>query len=119
MLGPGDAGWTRTRSCHVWSLTYPALPAARVIPPTGSKRLKSKPQERGSVLFDVVYEDGSRASNRRVPVEILGGLDGDEPARRVIEEQDEAIAQKSGRPRSPIQDLTRSVIKAPKLASGD
>src|SRR5215212_2828953 len=84
-----------------------------------SKRIKSKPQERGSVLFDVVYEDGSQASNRRVPAEVLGGLDGDEPARRVIEEQDEAIAQKSGRPRSPIQDLTRSVIKAPKLVSGD
>ncbi len=71
------------------------------------------------MLFDVAYEDGSRASNRRVPIEILGGLDGDKPARRVIEEQDEAIAQKSGRPRSPIQDLTRSVIKGPKLTSGD
>ena len=66
MPGPGDAGWTRTRSCHLWSLTYPALPAARVIPPTMSKRTKSKPQERGYVLFDVVYEDGSRASHRRV-----------------------------------------------------
>jgi hypothetical protein len=27
-------------------------------------RPKSKPQERGYVLFDVFYEDGSRASNR-------------------------------------------------------
>jgi hypothetical protein len=84
-----------------------------------AKRLKLKPQERGFVLFDVVYQDGSRASNRRVPMEILGGLDGDEPARLLIEEQDEVIAQKSGRPRSPIQDLTRSVIKAPKLVSGE
>ncbi|GJE42438.1 hypothetical protein [Methylobacterium soli] len=84
-----------------------------------AKRLKLKPQERGFVLFDVVYEDSSRASNRRVPIEILGGLDGDEPARRVIEEQDEVIAQKSGRPRSPIQDLTRSVIKVPKLVSDE
>ena len=31
------------------------------------------------VLFDVLYEDGSRRSNRRVPGELLGGLDGDEP----------------------------------------
>ena len=60
-----------------------------------SKRTKSKPQERGYVLFDVLYEDGSRASNRRVPVSVLGGLEGDEPARRVIEEQDEAIAARS------------------------
>ena len=73
-----------------------------------AKRTKSKPLERGSVLFDVVYEDGSQASNRRVPMELLGGLDGDEPARQLIEEQDEAIAQKSGRPRRAIQSLTRS-----------
>ena len=84
-----------------------------------SKRLRQLPQERGSVLFDVVYEDGSRASNRRVPMDILGGLDGDEPARALIEEQDEAIAQKSGRPRSPIQHLTRSPAKAPKLVPDD
>ncbi|WP_336491927.1 hypothetical protein [Methylobacterium nigriterrae] len=84
-----------------------------------AKRVKMRPQERGFVLFDVVYENGSQASNRRVPVEVLGGLDGDEPARRVIEEQDEAIAQKSGRARSPIQGLTRSVSKAPKLVAAE
>ena len=79
-----------------------------------SKRVKQRPQERGFVLFDVVYEDGSQASNRRVPVEVLGGLDGDEPARRVIEEQDEVIAQKSGRPRRSIRNLTRSPAAEPK-----
>lgn len=79
--------------------------------PDMAKRTKSKPLERGSVLFDVVYEDGSQASNRRVPVEILGGLDGDEPARQLIAEQDEAIAQKSGRPQRTIQSLTRSPPK--------
>ena len=62
------------------------------------------------MLFDVVYEDDSRDSNRRVPVSVLGGLEGDEPARRVIEEQDEAIAAKSGRPRLPITHLTRSKV---------
>jgi len=48
-----------------------------------SKRTKLKPKahERGYVLFDVFYEDGSRASNRRVPASVLGGLDGDAPAR--------------------------------------
>jgi hypothetical protein len=73
-----------------------------------AKRIKSLPQERGFVLFDVVYTDGSRASNRRVPVEILGGLDGDAPARDLISEQDEAIAQKSGRPAREIESLSRS-----------
>ena len=46
-----------------------------------AKRVKQMPQDRGFVLFDVVFEDGTRASNRRVPIEILSGLDGDEPAR--------------------------------------
>jgi len=73
-----------------------------------SKRIKSKPLERGSVLFDVVYDDGSQASNRRVPVEVLGGLDGDEPARAIIEEQDRAIAEKSGLPAIPIKSVRRS-----------
>ena len=27
------------------------------------------------VFFDVQYEDGSRRSNRKVPTELLGGLD--------------------------------------------
>ena len=73
-----------------------------------AKRIKSRPQERGFVLFDVVYVDGSRASNRRVPIELLGGLDGDEPARQLITEQDEAIAQKAGRTRRDIQSLSRA-----------
>jgi hypothetical protein len=71
-------------------------------------RKKSKPLETGYVLFDVFYEDGSRSSNRRVPRSVLGGLDGDEPARRVIEEQDNAIAEKAGRPRIPIKTIKRS-----------
>jgi hypothetical protein len=48
------------------------------------------------VLFNVYYEDGSQRSNRRVPADILGGIDGDEPARKLIEEQDREISAKSG-----------------------
>ena len=84
-----------------------------------AKRTKSKPQERGSVLFDVLYEDESRASNRRVPMEILGGLDGDAPAREIIEEQDRVIAETSGRPLKPIRSLTRSPIRVPSAVTGD
>ena len=71
-------------------------------------RKKSKPVESGYALFDVLYEDGSRSSNRRVPRSILGGLDGDEPARKAIEEQDNTIAEKAGRPRIAIKKITRS-----------
>ena len=60
------------------------------------------------VLFDVLYEDGSQRSNRRVPREILDGLDGDEPARAVIEAQDKEIAERSGRPMAAIKTLRRS-----------
>lgn len=79
-----------------------------------AKRIKLSPQERGSVLFDVVFEDGSRASNRRVPMEILGGLDGDEPARALIEQQEAEIAQKAGRTARAISGLTRSAKPDPK-----
>ena len=78
-----------------------------------AKRVKQYPQDRGLILFDVVFEDGSRASNRRVPMEILGGLDGDEPARELIAEQDKVIAERSGRPARTIRSLTRSPARAP------
>ena len=71
-------------------------------------RKKSKPLEAEFVMFDVVYADGSRRSNRRVPTALLGGLDGDEPARDAILEQDRAIAEKSGMPPLEIASLERS-----------
>jgi hypothetical protein len=71
-----------------------------------------KPTKRTEfVLFDVVYEDGSQRSNRKVPGEALGGLDGDAPARAFIEEQDRAIAEKSGLPVMPIKTVKRSGSK--------
>jgi hypothetical protein len=60
------------------------------------------------VLFDVIYDDGSQRSNRRVPREILDGLDGDEPARAVLETQDREIAERSGRPMARIKTVRRS-----------
>ncbi len=46
-------------------------------------------------------------SNRRVPAELLGGLDGDEPARGYILEQDREIAEKSGRTPLAIKSISR------------
>ena len=79
-----------------------------------AKRVKQLPQDRGTVLFDVVFEDGSRASNRRVPMDILGGLDGDQPARDLVEQQEAEIAQKAGRPPMVIQSLMRAAKPEPK-----
>ncbi len=60
------------------------------------------------VLFDVMYEDGTRRSNRKVPSELLGGLDGDEPARTEIEAQDARIAAASGKPAIGIVTVERA-----------
>jgi hypothetical protein len=59
------------------------------------------------VLFNVYYEDGTQRSNRRVPGELLGGIDGDEAARTLIEEQDREISAKSGLPPLSIKRLVR------------
>ena len=63
------------------------------------------------VLFDVFYSDGSQRSNRKVPSAVLGGLDGDAPAQSVIEEQDRAIAERSGLPPIPVKSVRRSASK--------
>jgi hypothetical protein len=74
--------------------------------------MAKKPTPRSEfVLFDVVYEDGTQRSNRKVPAELLGGLDGDEPAKAEIEAQDRAIAEKSRLPPLAIKSIRRSGSK--------
>jgi hypothetical protein len=72
-------------------------------------RNRKQAPNKGTVLFDVVYQDGTRTSNRKVPSAEVGGLEGDAPARAYIEAQDREIETLSGRPRGPI----RSVIRSP------
>jgi hypothetical protein len=68
-----------------------------------------KPTARSEfVMFDVIYEDGSQRSNRKVDSSLLGGLDGDEPARTAIMDQDRAISEKSGMPPLQIKTIKRS-----------
>ena len=59
------------------------------------------------ILFDVLYEDGTRTSNRKVPGAELVDIDADLLARTYIEAQDRQIAGVSGKPRAPIKSLTR------------
>ena len=59
------------------------------------------------VLFNVYYVDGTRRSNRKVPSDLLGGIDGDEPARAVIEAQDREISEKSGMAPLDIERIVR------------
>ena len=68
-----------------------------------------KPTARSEfVMFDIIYEDGSQRSNRKVDASLLGGLDGDEPAKAAIEEQDRVISEKSGLPPLAIKTIKRS-----------
>ena len=73
-------------------------------------RRKQPVTNNGVVLFDVIYQDGTRSSNRKVPSAELGDLDSDEPARAFIEAQDRKIAEMSGKPRPPIQSISRSPV---------
>jgi hypothetical protein len=59
------------------------------------------------ILFDVLYEDGTRTSNRKVPGSELGDIDEDLLAKTYIEAQDRQIAEISGKLRTPIKSLSR------------
>ena len=63
------------------------------------------------VMFDVIYEDGTQRSNRRVPRTLTGGIDGDKPAHGFLIEQDREIAAKSGKAPAKIKSITRSGAK--------
>ena len=67
------------------------------------------------VFFDVVYEDGSQRSNRRVPAELLAGLEKDAPALGFLIEQDREIAEKSGRAPLKIKTVARVGAKPEKM----
>lgn len=75
-------------------------------------RMKQKTQVE-FVLFDVLYEDGTRSSNRKVAREAVSGLEGDAPALAILQTQDREIAERSGRAKSRIKEVARSRQKAP------
>jgi hypothetical protein len=66
------------------------------------------------VFFDVIYEDGSQRSHRRVPAALLGGLEKDEPARGFIIEQDREIAEMRGHTPLKIKSIYRTGAKKKK-----
>lgn len=69
---------------------------------------KKQPGPAGFVLFDVVYEDGSLSSNRKVPDAEISGFDGDVPARHFVEAQDRRVSEMSGKAPARIKSITRS-----------
>lgn len=70
---------------------------------------KMKPRADSSVvLFDVFFEDGSRASNRKVPASDLAGPEGDAAALTVLTDQERKISDLSGKPPRAIEKVVRS-----------
>ena len=75
----------------------------------GRKKRSSKPVAQ---LFNVVYEDGTLSSNRRIPGELLVDPFGTEDimdlAQQAIEKQDAEVAERSGIPKPSIKEITRA-----------
>ena len=71
-------------------------------------RQKKQPGENAFALFDVIYQDGARTSNRKVPTTDIDQFDRENSIRAFIEAQDRKIAEMSGNPRGPIKSITPS-----------
>lgn len=59
-------------------------------------------------LFNVIYEDGSLSSNRKVASSEIDQFDRDASIKAVIEAQDRDIGERSGRPRPTIKTIERA-----------
>jgi hypothetical protein len=73
---------------------------------------RKRPVESEFVLFDVIYEDGTRSSNRKVATAELDKVDADASVRAIIEAQDQKISQMSGRPGRAIKAIKRSAARS-------
>ena len=72
---------------------------------------KKAAEPSGFIMFDIVYEDGTLSSNRKVPIAELDPIDGDKSAKAIIEAQDRKIAEMSGQPRGPVKSIKRSPLR--------
>ena len=62
-------------------------------------------------VFNVVYEDGMITSHRRVSNDLLDQSFGDtlqDLARAALEQQDNEIAERSGKPRAKIKSIAKA-----------
>jgi hypothetical protein len=70
---------------------------------------KKEPTVTGFATFDVVYQDGTLSSHRRIALADLQGFGKlEDTAKAVIEAQDRKIAEVSGKVRGPIKSIKRS-----------
>ena len=76
-----------------------------------SWRAKNQQRTTEFIAFDVIYEDGSQRSNRRVASADIDPIDGDKSVQALIEEQDRKIEEMSGKSRGPIKSVKRSPVR--------
>ncbi len=69
-------------------------------------RKKAPPIAGEYLLYDVLYDDGMRTSNRKVPSADLQEWDVEGSVRAIIEAQDREIAERSGKRRGTITSIT-------------
>ncbi len=69
---------------------------------------KKKPLDTTFLMFDVVYEDGSRTSNRKVLTTDIDQFDAEGSIRANLEAQDSKIAEMSGKRRAAIKTVTKA-----------
>ena len=90
----------------------PAKPATTAIATTGDKDKPVVPEaasaeDEGSNFEEMKNKFKPAKKPVAVPAELLGGLDGDLPARKEIEAQDNEIAKASGKSALPIASVER------------
>jgi hypothetical protein len=69
---------------------------------------RMKPKARTEIgLFNVLYEDGTLTSNRKVRLDVPFGTDDADYIQAEIEAQDQTIAEKSGKFRAPIKSIEK------------
>lgn len=69
---------------------------------------RKKPAEAEFLLFDVLYQDGTRTSNRKVASTELDPFAREESLLAAIGRQDSKIAEMSGNRRGPIKTILPS-----------
>ena len=70
---------------------------------------KKEPTVTGYAMYDVIYQDGTQSSHRKIPLSALQGVGKmEDAAKAVVEAQDRKIAELSGKSRGPIKTIKRS-----------
>jgi len=69
---------------------------------------RTKKKSSDYILFNILYEDGSQTSNRKIPITELTGTNEEQAAKAFIEAQDRKIAESAGVLRGAVKTVSRA-----------